>query len=180
LAHPSPAGQSSASLEPGNRALSHVVAARQFGERRRRASAFCAGVNFGGRPMCCPRFCARPRPSAVRVRIRSRSTSANRPNTAICRRKAARLSISRSSPTRDRQPSPDWSIFQLSRAQSCQAFAVCQFQGRLHHCIGAIQQHHARRLVAASRAAQNAAPLQPRNTGSRRVSGNRLFTGYPA
>jgi hypothetical protein len=27
--------------------------------------------------MCCPRFCARLRPSAVRVRIRSRSTSAN-------------------------------------------------------------------------------------------------------
>src|SRR4029077_4198405 len=36
--------------------------------------------------MCCPRFCARLRPSAVRVRIRSRSTSANPPNTAIISR----------------------------------------------------------------------------------------------
>ena len=45
-----------------------------------------AGVSFGGRPICCPRFCARLRPSAVRVRIRSRSTSANPPNTAIISR----------------------------------------------------------------------------------------------
>ena len=36
--------------------------------------------------MCCPRFCARLRPSAVRVRIRSRSTSANPPKTAIISR----------------------------------------------------------------------------------------------
>ena len=34
------------------------------------ASAFCASVSFEGRPMCCPRFCARLRPSAMRVRIR--------------------------------------------------------------------------------------------------------------
>ena len=33
-----------------------------------------------------PRFCARLRPSAVRVRIRSRSTSANPRNTAIISR----------------------------------------------------------------------------------------------
>ena len=36
--------------------------------------------------MCCPRFCARLRPSAVRVRIRSRSTSAKPPRTAIIKR----------------------------------------------------------------------------------------------
>jgi hypothetical protein len=36
--------------------------------------------------MRCPRFCARLRPSAVRVRIRSRSTSANPPRTAIIER----------------------------------------------------------------------------------------------
>ncbi len=36
--------------------------------------------------MCCPRFCARLRPSAVRVRIRSRSTPAKPPNTAIINR----------------------------------------------------------------------------------------------
>jgi hypothetical protein len=36
--------------------------------------------------MCSPRFCARVRPSAVRVRIRSRSTSASPPNTAIISR----------------------------------------------------------------------------------------------
>jgi hypothetical protein len=42
--------------------------------RRRRASSCCASVNFGFRPMRCPRFCARLLPSAVRVRIRSRST----------------------------------------------------------------------------------------------------------
>ena len=34
--------------------------------RRRRASFCCAAVNFGGRPICCPRFCARLRPSAVK------------------------------------------------------------------------------------------------------------------
>jgi hypothetical protein len=54
--------------------------------RRRRASAFCASVSFEGRPICCPRFCARLRPSAVRVRIRSRSTSAKPPRTAIIKR----------------------------------------------------------------------------------------------
>ena len=54
--------------------------------RRRRASAFCASVSPGGRPMCCPRFCARLRPSAVRVRIRSRSTSARPPRTTIISR----------------------------------------------------------------------------------------------
>ena len=36
--------------------------------------------------MCWPRFCARLRPSAVRVRIRSRSTSANPPSTASIKR----------------------------------------------------------------------------------------------
>jgi hypothetical protein len=36
--------------------------------------------------MRCPRFCARLRPSAVRVRIRSRSTSASPPRTAIISR----------------------------------------------------------------------------------------------
>jgi hypothetical protein len=36
--------------------------------------------------MCCPHFCARLRPSAVRVRIRSRSTSARPPNTASINR----------------------------------------------------------------------------------------------
>jgi hypothetical protein len=36
--------------------------------------------------MCCPRFCARLRPSAVRVRIRSLSTSASPPGTAIISR----------------------------------------------------------------------------------------------
>ena len=36
--------------------------------------------------MCWPRFCARLRPSAVRVRIRSRSTSARPPRTAIINR----------------------------------------------------------------------------------------------
>jgi hypothetical protein len=36
--------------------------------------------------MCWPRFCARLRPSAVRVLIRSRSTSAKQPNTAIINR----------------------------------------------------------------------------------------------
>jgi len=36
--------------------------------------------------MCCPRFCARLRPSAVRVRTRSRSTSARPPSTAIISR----------------------------------------------------------------------------------------------
>ena len=50
--------------------------------RRRRASACCAAVNFRGRPICWPRFCARLRPSAVRVRIKSRSTSARPPRTA--------------------------------------------------------------------------------------------------
>jgi len=54
--------------------------------RRLRASACCDSVNFGGRPMRCPRFCAPLRLSAVRVRIRSRSTSANPPNTAIINR----------------------------------------------------------------------------------------------
>jgi hypothetical protein len=54
--------------------------------RRRRASACCVAVNFGGRPRRCLRFCARLRPSAVRVRIRSRSTTANPPNTAIINR----------------------------------------------------------------------------------------------
>jgi hypothetical protein len=54
--------------------------------RRRRALAFCAGVNFGGQPIRCPRFCARLRPSAVRIRIRSRSTSARPPKTAIIKR----------------------------------------------------------------------------------------------
>jgi hypothetical protein len=34
-----------------------------------RASAFCAGVNFGGRPMYRSRFRARLWPSALRVRI---------------------------------------------------------------------------------------------------------------
>jgi hypothetical protein len=33
------------------------------------AVALCALVSFEGRPMCCPRFCARLRPSAVRVRL---------------------------------------------------------------------------------------------------------------
>jgi hypothetical protein len=43
-----------------------VVPAREFGKRgtlparRRRASACCAAVNFGGRPVRCRRFCARP------------------------------------------------------------------------------------------------------------------------
>jgi hypothetical protein len=36
--------------------------------------------------MCCPHFCARLRPSAVRVRIRSRSTSAEPPSAAIISR----------------------------------------------------------------------------------------------
>src|SRR5580704_4275011 len=36
--------------------------------------------------MRCPHFCARLRPSAVRVRIRSRSTSANPPSTASIKR----------------------------------------------------------------------------------------------
>jgi hypothetical protein len=63
------------SCEPRNRTLSHVVAAREFGEGRAlrpslAASFCCASVNFGFRPMRCPRFCARLRPSAVRVRIR--------------------------------------------------------------------------------------------------------------
>jgi hypothetical protein len=38
------------------------------------------------RPLRCPRFCARLRPSAVRVRIRSRSRSARPPKTAIINR----------------------------------------------------------------------------------------------
>jgi hypothetical protein len=45
-----------------------------------------SSVNFGFRPMRCPRFIARLRPSAVRVRIRSRSTSARPPRTAIIKR----------------------------------------------------------------------------------------------
>jgi hypothetical protein len=53
---------------------------------RLRASACCAWVNFGFRPMRCPRFCARLRPLAVRVRMRSRSTSAKPPRTAIIKR----------------------------------------------------------------------------------------------
>jgi hypothetical protein len=40
------------------------------GARRRRASARCASVIFGLRPMRSPRFCARLLPSAVRVRIK--------------------------------------------------------------------------------------------------------------
>jgi hypothetical protein len=54
--------------------------------RRCRTSTCCAAVSFEGRPMRRPRFCARLRPSAVRVWIRSRSTSANPPNTAIINR----------------------------------------------------------------------------------------------
>jgi hypothetical protein len=68
-----------------------MVAAREFGKRRAlRPSSAGFGLlrrrHFGGRPICCPRFCARLRPSPVRVRIRSRSTSANPPNTAIISR----------------------------------------------------------------------------------------------
>jgi len=54
--------------------------------RRLRASAGCPSVSFGFRPMRCPRFVARLRPSAVRVRIRSRSTSARPSRTAIISR----------------------------------------------------------------------------------------------
>jgi hypothetical protein len=45
-------------------------------------------LNFGFRPLRCPRVVARLRPSAVRVRIRSRSTSASPPRTAIIKHPA--------------------------------------------------------------------------------------------
>jgi hypothetical protein len=68
--------------QPRNRALSHAVAAREFRERSTlRPSSASLGLlrrrQFRrSAHICCPRFCARLRPSAVRVRIRSRSTSA--------------------------------------------------------------------------------------------------------
>jgi hypothetical protein len=56
---------------------------RRFAMRR---SACCASVNFGFRPMRCPRSAPGCDPRAVRVRIRSRSTSVKPPNTAIINR----------------------------------------------------------------------------------------------
>jgi hypothetical protein len=74
--------------EPRDRAQAHVIAAGEFRQRRalprrRRASAFCAAVNRGGRPMCCPRFCARLRPSAVRPPIGGQSPRPIRQLTGI-------------------------------------------------------------------------------------------------